>query len=183
MWQKLSMNTQTKQTADRRYVCMDTYPSALPVVFCLAQRQISCVCCSILPSVPHTQVSGDRQEQEQVWLQVAFTHFWWLLSASELACCSHSLMWVCVLCYKVCRNLFADFSGDALVCSRVLRGSGIALTSLKREFQSIFKVLSGAFSCLTFSISAATQHASIFGTFGYFFNANLAKMRASQGYL
>lgn len=50
LWQKLNMNTQRKQTAKHRYVCMHTHPSALPAVFCLAL--ISCVCCSILPSVP-----------------------------------------------------------------------------------------------------------------------------------
>lgn len=118
------------------------------------------------PQCPHAQ--GDRQiclgtnkSQEQVWLQVEFTHFWLLLSTLELACCSHILMWVCVLCCMVCRKLIADFSGDALVCSHVLRGSCIALSSLKREFQNILKCFQGT-SLVCLSLSAQLHSMPMF---------------------
>lgn len=129
---------------------------------------------------------GDRQTpEERVWLQVGFTHFGRPPSASELPCCSPSLPWGYVLCSKVCSDLIADCSGDTLVCSHVLTGSGIALTRSKRGFQSIFKVLSGAFTCPFVSSSPAIQHANFFGSFGFFFDnsmPSLAEMRASQGY-
>lgn len=128
-----------------------------------------------------SSVWGQKTPEEQVWLQVDFTHFWLSPSASGLPCCSPSLPWGYVLSSKVCINFITGFSGDILVCSHVLTGSGIALTSLK----SIFKVLSGAFTCSFVSSSPALQHANIFGSFGPFFNnsmPNLAEMRASQGY-
>lgn len=50
------------------------------------------------PQCPRAQARGDRRtHEEQVWLQIDFTHFWWPLSALELPCCSPRLLLDCVL--------------------------------------------------------------------------------------
>lgn len=126
----------------KRQVPVHAYPLFLLCAVALCPR---CSC---------AQARGDRQtHEEQVWLHVDFTHFWWPLSALELPYCSPRLLLDCVL--SSLQQPYRGFLWDALVCSHVLMGSGIALTSLRKGFQSVLKVLSGALTCLFVSSSPA----------------------------
>lgn len=100
LWQKWSMNTERKQTAEHRPLCMHTYPLALPAVFCFAL--ISCVCCSILPLVlTQPAVWGQTNPRSRYCCRLK-SHI-----SDELGCCSHALTWVCVLCFMVYRMLIS----------------------------------------------------------------------------